>query len=307
MTDSSTFRTGFVCLVGPTNAGKSTLMNALVGEKIAIISPKPQTTRNRLLGIVFREGRGQIIFVDTPGLHQPRAKLGQRMVDLALSSLSEADLSLLVVDATLDAAAGDGLSPANEEAMGRVMSVKLPLVVALNKVDEVADKSRLLPVLARYAEKLPGAELIPVSALRHDGLERLEAAVLSRLPEGPPLYPADTLSDQAERFLAGEVIREKLIMATRQEVPFSLAVVIEAWEEPQAEGKALKLSAVVHVERESQKGIVIGKGGRVLKDVGTKARLELEKMFGVKVFLSLFVRVEENWTNDPRRLAKLGY
>jgi GTP-binding protein Era len=302
-----TTRSGFVCMVGPTNAGKSTLMNAVIGQKISIITPKPQTTRNRILGIHSVAERGQIVFVDTPGWHRPRGRLGERMVEVATRSLEDTDLALLVVDAQRDVESRETLHPANRSAARKVAETGLPAVAALNKIDLVRDKAKLLPVVEAYAETLGSEDLVPLSALERDGLDRLVDTLFARLPRSPMLYPKDMLSDQAERFLAAEIVREKVILATRQELPYSVAVQVEEWEEPRVEGKALRIGALIHVERKSQKGIVIGKGGERLKQIGTAARKELEATFGTKIFLQLYVRVEKNWTSDARRIERLGY
>jgi len=320
-TTIETLRSGFVVLAGPTNAGKSTLMNAIIGEKLAIITPKPQTTRNRILGIHTMSTRGQIIFVDTPGFHRSRGKLGHRMNDMARRSLDDTDIALLVVDASLDAEQAPGrLHPANASALDKVKQSGVPFIVALNKVDKIRLKDALLPVIQMYAERSGASDVIPISALNKDGLDRVQDLLLGMLPEGGFLYPPDVLSDQAERFLAAEIIREKVMMATRQELPYSVAVEVEQWEE-HADGKkkkrpddeerkaddTIRINAIIHVERDSQKGIVIGKGGSRLKEVGSQARVELESMFGTKVFLELFVRVEKDWTHDPKRLDRFGY
>ena len=307
----SKLKTGFVCLVGPTNAGKSTLMNALVGNKGAITTPKPQTTRNRILGIHTVKGRGQIVFIDTPGFHKPRHRLGERMNEVAIHSLDGVDLALLVVDVALDASGKrPAVSPANRRAIKTVNSAPVPFVAILNKVDQVSPKERLLPLIESYSQTLQTDHVIPLSALNGEGVKALETLLFDLLPNGPFLYPDDIISDQAERFLAAEILREKLMMVTHNELPYSVAVEVERWqEEPGKNGKKplLHINAVIHVERETQKGIVIGKGGQKLKGIGTAARKELEQVFGVKVFLEVFVRVEKDWSHDPRRLDKFGY
>ena len=305
-----TMRSGFVCISGPTNAGKSTLMNALVGQKLAIITPKPQTTRNRIMGIHTVGGKGQIVFVDTPGFHRAENALGKRMNRVAVRSLLDTDLALLVVDVTLDLSRGEGaISPRNLNAVKQVEASGLPVVVALNKVDKVPRKELLLPLLAAYEECMSPAAMVPLSARKSDGLKQLESHLFELLPEGDRLYPEDMISDQPERFLAAEIIREKLIMVTKEELPYSTAVQIESWKEVENRkgDVVVHLSGIIHVERESQKGIVIGKGGLRLKEVGERARLELERMLENRVYLKLFVRVEKNWSGDPRRLDKLGY
>ena len=307
----SGLKSGFVCLAGPTNAGKSTLLNAIIGHKIAIATHKPQTTRNRILGIHTVPGRGQIVFVDTPGFHRPKHRLGERMNELARHTLQETDLALLVVDVSLDGKREEAkLSKANRYALDTVLEAGLPAVAALNKVDQVHPKPRLLPLIQAYADKLKTSDIVPVSALKGAGLDGLVDLLFERLPTGPSLYPEDILSDQAERFLAAEIIREKAILATHQELPYSVAVEVEQWTEEPPKGKGqglLRLAAVIHVERDSQKGIVIGKGGSRLKAIGTLAREDLEQVFATKVFLEIFVRVEKDWTSNPRGLDKFGY
>lgn len=305
-----TLKAGFVCLAGPTNAGKSTLMNAVVGEKISIITPKPQTTRNRILGIHTTKDKGQLIFIDTPGLHRPRGKLGKRMVENAIVSLRDTDVVLFVVDASLDVTAKSVIAPVNQKSAEMIAPIIARPVVALNKTDIVAKKDELLPVIHAYDQIFNDSVIIPISARTTDGLDRLESTLFERLPQSELLYPADVLSDQAERFMAAEIIREKLMMATEQELPYTTAVEIENWVEGFKKGDkppTLSIAAVIHVERASQKGIVIGKGGSKLKDIGTKAREELEQRFATKVFLEIFVRVEKNWTNNPKGLKRLGY
>jgi GTP-binding protein Era len=312
-TTPPTTRAGFVCLAGPTNAGKSTLMNAMVGEKVAIITPKPQTTRNRILGIHTVPERGQIVFVDTPGFHRAQGRLGRRMNDVASRTLLETNLVVLVVDVSLDAArlgrGGKGtLHPANQAALERVREAGVPVFVVLNQVDKVAVKQALLPVIASYSSLLPGAEIVPISARTRDGLEQLEGLLFAALPESELLYPADILSDQAERFLAAEIVREKVMLQTHEELPYSVVVEVERWEEDRREdGGLVSIAAVIHVERDSQKGIVIGKGGARLKSIGTAARQELEEVLGAKVFLELFVHVEKDWSEKDQRLDRFGY
>lgn len=303
-------KAGFVCLAGPTNAGKSTLMNAVVGEKISIITPKPQTTRNRILGIHTRAEQGQIIFIDTPGLHRPRGRLGKRMVASAIVSLRDDDVVLFVVDANLDVTAKSVLATINRKSAEMIAPIVSNPVVVLNKTDIIASKDALLPIIQAYHQIFDDSVIMPISARTKDGLDRLESALFDRLPQSELLYPADIISDQAERFMAAEIIREKLMMATEKELPYSTAVEIENWDEGPKGGKktpCLSIAAVIHVERASQKGIVIGKGGSKLKEIGKKAREEMEQRFATKVFLELFVRIEKNWTNSPKGLKRLGY
>ena len=286
-------------------------MNAIIGEKIAIITPKPQTTRNRILGIHTVPERGQIVFIDTPGLHRPQGRFGERLNRVAVHSLHETELALLMVDASLDASKPAGkLSGPNRRAVETVQNAGVPVVCALNKVDRIHPKTRLLPLLETYSKLLGTDNVIPISATKKSGLDLLEDILFELLPESPLLYPEDMLSDQAERFLAAEIIREKLMLFTHNELPYSVVVEVEEWvEEPGKDEKPgqLRISAVIHVEKDSQKGIIIGKGGQKLKEVGTKARIDLESGFSTKVFLQLFVHVEKNWSSDPRRLDRFGY
>ncbi len=285
-----------MAFAGRANAGKSTLLNALLGQKLAIVSPKPQTTRNRILGIHNAEGL-QAIFVDTPGLGRPREELGRRMERGARQAAAEAD----VVVWLSDAARGErDLADARTllEEAGR------PALVALNKVDLVRPKDRLLPLIARWAE-LPGvAAVVPLSALRGDGVDRLLAEVEALLPEGPPLFPEDMLTDRPERFFAAELVREQILRLTEQEVPHSVAVQVASWRE--VEGEA-HVEAVIHVEKESQKGILVGRGGSMVKAIGQAARAEMARVLGQTVHLALRVAVSPGWRGDPRALAELGY
>lgn len=305
-TSGAPTRAGFVALVGEANAGKSTLLNALLGEKVSIVSPKAHTTRTRILG-VHTTGEGQIVFVDTPGF--VRGKLGgelQKFIhERTVEAVEGVDVTVLVLDAARLAA-----RPSLAEEQRSLLSergIAAADVVLVNKIDLV-DKRALLPLLgelgrvfAEHAERVP--EIIPVSALKRDGLDRLERVLFSLLPEGIPLFPEDVLTDQPERVLAGEVVREKLFRQLNQELPYSLAVTVDRFER---DGGLLRISATVIVERESQKGIVIGKGGTKLKSVGTAARTELELLFESKVFLELFVRVDEQWTRTRRGLERAG-
>lgn len=307
MSGEKNYRSGFAAVIGPANAGKSTLINAVVGRKISIVSPKQQTTRNRILGVKTRSD-GQIIVLDTPGFVSPsrRSALSKYMSDTLSFSRADVDVSVLVIDG--HKALGD-----DEEVprvLGFVRQHEIPnlRVLAINKID-LFDKRLLLPLIARLQELfgplgVPGFECVPISALNIDGVTLLEDCILQGLPEGPPLFPEDAVTDQPDEFYAAEIIREKLIGRLGQELPYSLAVQIERWQE---EDSLLRLNAVIFVERDSQKAIVIGKGGTMLKSVGTAARLELERFFGTKVYLELFVKVEKAWTSSERGLSKAGY
>ncbi len=285
---------GFVALVGRPNAGKSTLLNGLVGEKLAIVSDKPQTTRNRIAGVRhFPEG--EVVFIDTPGIHRPLHRLNVRMVDAALATLRDADVVVAVVDASEPSGAGDRF------LMDIVKNVKVPRVLALNKVDRV-EKEALLPRMAAYHESPGFADIVPLSALRGENLDRLIQVLLSHLPEGTPAYPEDYLTDQPERFFVAELVREQVLRQTHDELPFSTAVVVDKFEE----GPLLRLYCTILVERDSQKPILIGKGGAAIKAIGTAAREELERFFQTKVFLDLHVKVRERWREDERTLDELG-
>ncbi len=291
-------RSGFVGIAGPPNVGKSTLLNRILGEKISITSSKPQTTRNRILGIAHRP-EAQIIFVDTPGVHGARKALNIRMVASALAALDDMDVVLLV----LDAAAPD---PASESLLVKKLGqLRRPLVLALNKTDLVA-KPALLALIARWSQAVAFEALVPVSAQTGDQLPALLQALEACLPLGPPLFPADAITDMPERFIAAEMIREKVFRFTGQEIPYSTAVTIERFAE-ETRPALVKIFATIHVERDSQKGVVIGKGGAKLKQIGVAARSEIERIIGAQVYLKLLVRVEKNWSQDSRALRKFGY
>lgn len=291
-------RSGFVSFIGRPNAGKSTLVNRLVGAKVAIVSDKPQTTRNRILAVKHRPD-GQLVILDTPGIHRPLHRMNVRMVDAALDTLREVDVLVLVTDASEKAGHGD------RYVLEIVRKARTPVILALNKIDLVA-KPRLLPMMASYGAGDVFAEIVPVSAATGDGVERLEDLIVQRLPEGDPLYPEDYLTDQPERVMAAEMIREKLLQHTGDELPFTTAVTIDQFEEPAAPGGLLKLFATIFVERTSQKPIVIGRAGAMIKRIGTEARQELERLFATKVFLDLHVKVKADWREDERLLDELG-
>lgn len=314
--EESSHRSGFIALVGPANAGKSTLLNQLLGQKVSIVSPKPQTTRNRILG-VKNLPEAQLVFFDTPGFFRERTptmrfsqivrgELGRYLSQAVRDGVSEVDVTLLVLDAKELLRRSEELSRLSQAF--RNEGVRLPHLIALNKVDLV-QKEALLPLLTElfteFSEALGSeVEIIPLSARRGEGVEHLEQAIIKRLPVGPRLYPEDFLTDRSERFLAAEIVREKLFLQLGQEVPYSTAVQVEKWEEGE---KLLKIGAVIFVERTSQRGIVIGKGGERLKSIGKAAREELERIFEKQVYLELFVRVEENWTRTERGLRRVGY
>ena len=295
---SSAFRSGFVAIAGAPNAGKSTLLNRILGEKISITSQKPQTTRNRILGIAHRPG-SQMVFIDTPGVHQARGELNTRIVNVALTSLGDVDLILLVTDL----AAPD---PASENLLVKALvGQKRPVILALNKTDLVK-KNTILPAMEAWSGRCPFQEIIPVSARQGDGVESLLAAMENTLPEGPPFFPEESLTDMPYRFLAAEVIREKAFRLTGQEIPYSVAVTIDSFKE-NTKRNLTKINATIHVERDSQKGIIIGKKGVKLKQIGENARKDIEQMLASRVYLKLFVRVQKNWSQDTRALRRFGY
>jgi GTP-binding protein Era len=289
-------KSGVVALVGRPNAGKSTLLNRVIGEKIAIVSDKPQTTRTRISGVLTR-GEGQIVFLDTPGIHKPGYKLNRRMMGIVTEALSTVDLVVLIVDATAPMGAGDRF------VLDMLKRIKTPAFLAPNKVDLMRDKSKLLPLIGRYTSERDFAEVIPLSALTGDGVELLTRKAFEHMPEGPPLYPEDELTDQPERVIVAELVREKILQATGEEIPYVTAVVTERWEEAE---ETTRISCLIYVERQSHKAIVIGRGGARLKEIGTAARADIEKLLGRHVYLSLFVKVREHWRDDERTLNELG-
>ncbi len=289
-------KSGFVALVGRPNAGKSTLLNAFVGEKVSIVTSTPQTTRTRFLGVANRPGAHNV-FMDTPGIHKPLSRLNEQMMQFVRQALSERDLAVLIVDASADFGRGD------EFAVELIKEYSPRTILALNKIDQVR-KPRLLPLIARYAKLYDWEEVFPISAKTGDGVEDLSAAVIARLPEGPAYFPPETYTDQPERFLASEIIREKVIAQTRQEMPYVTAVLLEDFEE----GESLtRIRATIIVEKESQKPIVIGAGGQRIKQIGTEARADLERLLPPKIFLELFVKVEPDWRNSRGLVASLDY
>jgi GTP-binding protein Era len=288
-------KSGFVSLIGRPNAGKSTLLNRLVGTKIAIVSDKPQTTRTRILGVRNYES-AQVVYLDTPGIHRPLHRMNVRMVDAAVETVREVDVLGVVVDAS--EAAGKGI----QFVLDLAKNATAPVFLILNKID-LMKRQRLLPIIDEYSRKGDFAEIVPVSAMTGENVDRLEKAIVDRLPEGEPLYPPDYLTDQPERVLAGEIVREKLLQFTRDEIPFASAVIVERFEESPS---MLKLYCSIVVDRESQKPIVVGRGGAMVKQIGTAAREELERFFETKVFLDLRVRVKSEWREDDRLLKDLG-
>ncbi len=291
------FKCGYIALIGVPNVGKSTLLNRLVGDKLAITSPKPQTTRHRLLGIVNLP-EAQLLFLDTPGVLDPKGALNATLVQAALTALSEADVVVWLVEPRPPATADKVLLP-------HLRQLHRPLIVALNKIDTVP-KPQLLPLISAYHELFPASPIIPLSALRGDGLAELVAEILKLLPTAPPLYPPDQETDSTERFLVAELIRERVLHHAKEEIPHAVAVQVEEFDESRRP-HLVKIRAVIFVERDSQKGILIGKQGRMLKAIGAEARAEIEALLGAKVFLELWVKVWKNWRKDPRALRALGY
>ncbi len=290
------FQSGFVAILGTPNAGKSTLLNSLVGEKVAIVSSHPQTTRNRILGIVNRPG-AQVVISDTPGLHKPDSLLGRQMLEEIEQALDGIHILLLILDATRK------FRPAEQHALDRAERFRGTRILLLNKIDRVP-KEALLPLIEAYSKKLEFAEIIPISALTGDGVERLIQTLLKYLPEGPPYFPEEQYTDQPERFLAAEIIREKVLQHSRQELPHAVAVLLDQFEEGE---KLTRILATIYVDREGQKGIVIGRGGGMLKTIGTEARLELEQMLGRKIFLELFVKVRPDWRDQAAIVRELDW
>lgn len=291
------FRSGYIAIVGRPNVGKSTLLNQLLGEKVAIVSPKPQTTRNRITGIKTA-ANSQIVFLDTPGIHQARSLMHRRMVDIALATLHEVDGVLWLLDAH------ERIGPEDERIAETLRGVKSPVLTLLNKIDLVS-KGKLLPLIQRCSELLPNREIVPISALKGENLPLVLALIEKGLPEGPQLFPEGEFTDQSERFIAAEFIREKIFLLTRQEIPYGTGVSIDEFTEKE-EKNLIVIKATIHTERDSHKPILIGKRGAMLKEIGTKAREELEALLGCKIFLELFIRVDRDWTQDPNALTELG-
>ena len=290
-------KAGFVSFVGRPNAGKSTLLNRIVGHKLAIVSDKPQTTRTRIVG-VKNYPEGQVVFVDTPGVHRPTHRMNVRMVDVALDAMRDVDLLTLIVDVSVKPGAGD------RHLLGLLKDVKTPAILALNKVDLIA-KARLLPILDHYRHQHPFVELVPISAADGTNVGVLEKLFLQYLPEGEPLYPPDYVTDQPDRFFVSEIVREQVLQLTHDELPFSTAVVVDRFEEP-TEQEGFNLYCTILVERESQKPIVIGRAGAMIKKIGTAARQELERYFNARVYLDLHVKVKSEWRDDERVLDEMG-
>jgi len=292
------FLSGYIGIIGPPNVGKSTLLNRIVGRKVAIVSPKPQTTRNRIIG-VYNEASVQMVFLDTPGIHATRTPLHKSMVASAIAAFHEVDILLVMVEAGLRE--HSGIPPIFKNLKG----IKTPCVLLINKVDKVS-KEMLLPIIADYGSRHPFSAVIPISALTGDGIDRLVDDLRSRLRPGPRFFPEDMDTDQSESFLISEVIREKIYLHMRQELPYASAVTVDEIQD-MAHRNLMAISARIHVESASQKGMFIGRGGKMIQMIGRSARLELERLFGVQIYMDLSVRVEKNWTKDTRALSRFGY
>lgn len=297
MMENTGYKSGFVSIVGRPNVGKSTLLNYIIGEKITITSDKAQTTRNRIQGIHTTDEE-QIVFIDTPGIHKPKHQLGRFMVDTALSTLNEVDIVLFMINVT------EKMGPGDKFIMKRLEDIKTPVFLVLNQIDQI-HPDELLPIIEGYQNEMDFTEIIPVSAINGNNVDRLLQVISSYLKEGPQFYPSDQVSDHPEYFIVSELVREKILELTREEIPHSVAVVTESMQ--RADKDMIDVSVVIHVERKSQKGIIIGKGGKMLKEIGTRARKDIQKLLGSKVFLELWVRVEDDWRDTPRDLNRFGY
>ena len=297
------FRSGFVCILGRPNAGKSTLLNALVGEKLAIISPKPQTTRNRIQGVVHipkRRGKGgaQVVLIDTPGVHKPDSSLGRKMMVEVREALEGCDLVLVIMDATRK------LDPRDEFALDLLRRTGTKAFLILNKVDLIPQKSKLLPLIEEYRKLHDFREVIPISALKRKGLDTLLDKIVEALPTGPAYFPEDQITDQPARFMAAEIIREQILLHTSEEIPYATTVVVDSFEEGE---RLTRIAATIYCERDGQKGILVGKGGQMLKKIGTAARIQIERMLGAKLFLELFVKAEPGWRDSRSFVEQLDW
>jgi GTP-binding protein Era len=298
MSENQVFKSGFVALIGRPNVGKSTLLNELVGQKVAIMSDKPQTTRNKIQG-VYTSDDAQIIFIDTPGIHKPKHRLGEFMTQLAERTLKEVDLVLFMVDAEA------GLGRGDQYIMERLKNARTPVFLIVNKID-LLHPDQLLPVIDAYRKEMPFAEVVPISARLGNNVNTMLEQIKKYLEEGPKYYPDDQVTDHPERFIISELIREKILHLTEEEIPHSVAVVIESIEPPK-NGEKMAIQAVIIVERNSQKGIIIGKGGKMLKEIGTRARHDIEGLLGSKVYLELWVKVQKNWRDKAFYLRDFGF
>lgn len=291
------FKSGFIAIIGRPNVGKSTLMNQVIGQKIAIMSDKPQTTRNKIHGVYTRE-HAQIVFLDTPGIHKPQSRLGDYMMKVATNTLSEVDAILFLVDVV------DGIGGGDKFIIEQLKRVNTPIILVLNKIDQVHPEA-LLPAIVAYKDLHDFAEIIPVSAKNGNNVSTLMEQIIKYLPEGPQYYPEDQVTDYPEQFICAELIREKILHATREEIPHSVAVFIEQMKVE--DNGVVHIGAVIYVERDSQKGIIIGKNGALLKEIGQKARRDMEALLGSKIFLELWVKVKKDWRNRDAVLRDLGF
>ncbi len=294
--EHSDFTSGFIAIIGAPNAGKSTLLNRIIGQKISITSKKPQTTRDRILGVV-EQPLSQLVFVDTPGIHKANSLLNRKIVDQALSTVQDVDAILLLVDVT------SSKEEAQTLIMEQLAKTGKPIFLALNKIDRV-EKNRVLPLIEKYSALLGFKAIIPISAKNGTNTDTLLNEIQGHLPRGPRLFPEDTLTDVSEKFIAAEMIREKVFRLTGMEIPYSIAVSVDSFK---VEKKLIEIHASIHVDRNSQKGIIIGKGGAMLKKIGTQARKDIERMTGLKVLLKLFVKVNKNWSQNEKALKEFGY
>jgi GTPase len=297
------FRSGFVCILGRPNAGKSTLLNALVGEKLAIISPKPQTTRNRIQGIVHvpkRQGQdgAQIVLIDTPGVHKPDSSLGRKMMVEVREALEGCDLVLFLMDAK------QRLDPRDQFALDLVKQSKTKAFLILNKIDLVREKAKLLPMIEEYRRLYDFSEVIPISALKRKGLDDLMKLIIAALPAGPAYFSEDQVTDQPARFMAAEIVREQVLLNTKEEIPYAATVIVDSFEEG---ARLTRIAATIYCERDGQKGILVGKGGQMLKKIGTAARMQIERMLGTKVFLELYVKVQPGWRDSRAFIEELDW
>ncbi|MBF0450310.1 MAG: GTPase Era [Candidatus Magnetomorum sp.] len=297
-TESSSYQSGFIAILGAPNVGKSTLLNNILGQKISIISRKPQTTRNRVSGVLHRTN-GQMIFLDTPGIHVSERLLNRRMVEIAFSAVADVDILLIVVDATFQDQSSEKL------LVDHLKQQKTPVILAINKID-CLQKDELLPMIQQYTLWHTFEAIVPISAKTGEQVDRLLQEMEKKLPQGPPYYPDDYITDLPERFIAAEIIREKVFQLTNKEIPYAVAVTVEQFKEDDHR-PLVHVLANIHVERDSQKGIIIGKHGAMLKRIGSRARIEIERMTGVQVMLKLYVKVQKNWANDARALERFGY
>jgi len=297
------FKSGFVCILGRPNAGKSTLLNALVGEKLAIISPKPQTTRNRIQGVVHvpkskKQAGGQIVLIDTPGVHRPDTSLGRKMMVEVREALEGCDLVLVIMDAVRK------FDPRDQFALDLLKHSKTKAFLILNKTDRVREKAKLLPMIETYRKLYGFSEVIPISALKRDGLTVLLEKVVAALPAGPAYFPEDQVTDQPARFMAAEIIREQVLLETEEEIPYATTAIVDNYEEG---ARLTRIAATIYCERDGQKGILVGKGGSMLKKIGTAARLQMERMLGTKVFLELYVKVKADWRDSRAFVEELDW